>query len=177
MSKAVCVRARQRSLRSGSSSPDVLQVEPAVKRAPLNDRKKRKFGDIDSAVQSEAAAAETTGAAPKATLHEAHPAPAASAAAPSKPSTVRVSSKVSARASKKARKLNDGPKPAANPKQRLVRTVAVGNLDSKTKQEAVTLAQAAGKVRWLLDTHAQKMPVADSLSGYRLTSALLLASG
>lgn len=130
----------------------MLQVEPAVKRAPLNDRKKRKFGETDSVVQSGAAAAEVTGAAPKASSKEAASAPAASKTSTLKPPAEKVPPKVSARASKKARKLKDGPKPAANPKQRLVRTVAIGSLDSQTKQEAETLAQAAGKVCRLLDT-------------------------
>ena len=124
---------------------DLLQVEPAVKRAPLNDRKKRKLGDVDSSAQpgAEAANANDSGSMPvRAAASLASSAPTAVQPKPAAAKTP----KISARASKKARKQQEGIKPAANPKQRLVRTVALGNLQSETKEEALAMAQAAGKV-------------------------------
>lgn len=74
------------------------------------------------------------------------PASNAPSAAQSKPTAAKAPPKVSARASKKARKQREGTKPAANPKQRLVRTVALGNWQSGSTEEALAMAHAAGKV-------------------------------
>ncbi|KAL3151924.1 hypothetical protein ABBQ32_001053 [Trebouxia sp. C0010 RCD-2024] len=121
-----------------------LKVEAAVKRAPLNDRKKRKLGDTDN---SGAVSAKPTDSGSKGA-----PQPASAATAVHvKQAAAKKPPKVSARASKKARKQQDGTKPAANPKQRLVRTVALGNLQSGTKEEALTMAHAAGKVESIED--------------------------
>lgn len=126
----------------------LLQVEPAVKRAPLSDRKKRKLGELDSSVQPEAvtaaAHASDSGSQPEPAV--ASPAANAPSAVQSKPTAAKAPPKVSARASKKARKQREGTKPAANPKQRLVRTVALGNLQSGSKEKALAMAHAAGKV-------------------------------
>lgn len=105
------------------------------------DRKKRKLGDTDSSVQSAAPAA--TPADPD---QKAGAATVLVKANTAQPKAEPSPPKVSARASKKARKQKAGTRPAANPKQRLVRTVALGNLQPETKDEAVAMAQAAGKV-------------------------------
>ena len=130
------------------STHDLLQVEPAVKRAPLNDRKKRKLGEVDSSVQPEAvtAAANATDSVSNPEPAIASPVSNAPSAIQSKPTAAKAPPTVSARASKKARKQREGTKPAANPKQRLVRTAALGNLQSGSKEEALAMAHAAGKV-------------------------------
>lgn len=132
---------------SCNSTHDLLQVEPAVKRAPLNDRKKRKLGEVDSSVpEAVTAAANANDSASQPEAAIASPASNVPSAVQSKPTAAQAPPKVSARASKKARKQREGTKPAANPKQRLVRTVALGNLQSGSKEEALAMAHAAGKV-------------------------------
>ncbi len=114
------------------------------------DRKKRKLGEIDSSAQPASAAANDKSdgqdkpeadtqplSAPKVQQQE----PKAQQQEPSVKGP-----KLSVRASKKARKQKEGIKTATNPKQQLVRTVALGNLASGTKAQAVAMAQAAGKV-------------------------------
>ena len=138
---------------SCSSFLDLPQVEPAVKRAPLNDRKKRKLGDLDSSAQPGAEAANANDSGTKPVTEAASLASSAPTAVQSKPASAKSPPQVSARASKKARKQREGIKPAANPKQRLVRTVALGNLQPGTKEEALAMAQAAGKVCMQLIHH------------------------
>lgn len=154
---------------SGNRTGSLLQVEPAVKRAPLNDRKKRKLGDVDN---SGAVAAKAKDSGSEA-VSEASSAPTA---LHSKPAAAAGPPKVSARASKKARQQKGGTKPASNPKQRLVRTVALGNLQSGTKEEALAMAQAAGKVHMQLTHPDRPQYTGDAMQGniYRLTCALLL---
>ncbi|KAL0026427.1 hypothetical protein WJX79_009181 [Trebouxia sp. C0005] len=121
-----------------------IKVEPAVKRAPLVERKKRKLGDRDGSAQPGTVA---------------KPATDETAAESQQPSAAKVQRteaaskppKLSARASKKARKQKEGSKSAANPKQQLVRTVALGNLKPDTKAQAIALAQAAGTVKSIAD--------------------------
>lgn len=107
------------------------------------DRKKRKLGELDSTAQPVDAAAKAEGHRRRAAGKEAE-----QDAAPStqQQEPIAKPAKLSARASKKARKQKEGNKPAANPKQQLVRTVAVGSLQADTKQQAIAMAQAAGKV-------------------------------
>ncbi|KAL0051511.1 hypothetical protein WJX82_008930 [Trebouxia sp. C0006] len=123
-----------------------IKVEPAVKRAPLVERKKRKLGDLDGSAQPSTVtkpATDETAAVAK-TQQPAAAKVQQTETAPKPP-------KLSARASKKARKQKEGSKPAANPKQQLVRTVALGNLQPDAKAQAIALAQAAGKVESVAD--------------------------
>ena len=101
---------------------------------------------MDSSAQSGAEAANANDTGSKPVPAAALLASNAPNAVQSKPAAAKAPLKVSARASKKARKQREGTKPAANPKQRLVRTVALGNLQPGTKEEAMAMAQAAGKV-------------------------------
>lgn len=146
MQEPVCASQPLPQGNSCSNALDLLQVEPAVKRAPLNDRKKRKLGDVDSSVQpgAEAANANDSGSQPVPAV--ASLASIAPTAVQLKPAVAKTPPKATARASKKARKQREGIKSAANPKQRLVRTVALGNLQPGSKEEALAMAQAAGKV-------------------------------
>ncbi|DBA82043.1 TPA: hypothetical protein ACH3X1_007738 [Trebouxia sp. C0004] len=121
-----------------------IKVEPAVKRAPLVERKKRKLGDLDGSAQPSTVAKLATDETAAETQKPAA-AKAQRTEAASKPP------KLSVRASKKARKQKEGSKSAANPKHQLVRTVALGNLQPDTKAQAIALAQAAGKVESIAD--------------------------
>ena len=119
-----------------------MQVEPAVKRASLEDRKKRKLGQIDEA----APAIDITAAKANPTTQQAPVTAVAQTAAPRAQQITTQGSKTSVKAAKKARNKKDVSKTAANPKQQLLRTVALGNLQADCKAEAVELAKAAGKV-------------------------------
>lgn len=103
------------------------------------ERKKRKLGDLDGSAQPSTVGKPATDETAAETQKPA-------AAKAQRTEAASKSSKLSARASKKARKQKEGSKSAANPKQQLVRTVALGNLQPDTKAQAIALAQAAGKV-------------------------------
>ncbi len=103
------------------------------------ERKKRKLGDLDGSAQPSTVGKPATDETAAETQKPA-------AAKAQRTEAASKSSKLSARASKKARKQKKGSKSAANPKQQLVRTVALGNLQPDTKAQAIALVQAAGKV-------------------------------
>ena len=105
------------------------------------ERKKRKLGDLDGSAQPSTVTKPATDET-AAVAETQQPA----AAKVQQTKTAPKPPKLSARASKKARKQKEGSKPAANPKQQLVRTVALGNLQPDAKAQAIALAQAAGKV-------------------------------
>ena len=115
-------------------------MEPAVKRPPLVERKKRKLAEVDSPAPVRANVATDASHSTQQTTTAVNVTAAAT--------TKKLSSRLpNAKAKvKKARKTKVGSKPAENPKQLLLRTVALGNLQTDSKAEAVTLAQAAGKV-------------------------------
>ena len=110
-----------------------------MKRAPLVDRKKRKLGEVHSSGQPDSTAAGDSGA-------KVNTEAAKQLAAPKVPKLNASAPKTSARALKKARKNKEGEKPAPNPKQQLVSTVALGGLNTANKAKAIAMAQAAGKV-------------------------------
>lgn len=107
------------------------------------ERKKRKLGDLDGSAQPSTVAKPATDETAAETQQPA-------AAKVQRTEAASKAPKLSARASKKARKQKEGSKSAANPKQQLVRTVALGNLQPDTKAQAIALAQAAGKVHKLV---------------------------
>ena len=105
----------------------LLQVEPAVKRAPLEERKKRKRDDAEGS---------TPAAAPEGGAQIAAPEGGAQAAAPA-------AATPPAQRPKRVRTRLPG---AAAAKQQLLRTVAVGGLDASSTAAAIAMARAAGKV-------------------------------
>ena len=137
--------------RNETQGAELLQVEPAVKRAPLNDRKKRKLGETDSSVHLEDPATTSTDAGPKAASQATAPASVLPVRFKAQAPAVSVPSKATAGVTKKARKQKLASKVVVvNPKQRLVRTIALGNVDPQNKEEVLALAQAAGKVSMML---------------------------
>ena len=106
------------------------------------DRKKRKFGQIGDA----GAASDTSAAKPTPTVLQASVEAADQSTAAKAKEISNKSPKPSVKAKKKARNGTDVSKTAANPKQQLLRTVALGNLQAEYKAEAVAMARAAGKV-------------------------------
>lgn len=102
----------------------------------MEQRKKRKLGEVDAAP----APADPQTKAPGA---DAEPAPAAlqkgKVAGPK-------AAKANNRALKKARKEKKVAGTMTNPKQQLVRTVALGNLSADTRARAIEMARAAGEV-------------------------------
>ena len=105
----------------------LLQVEPAVKRAPLEERKKRKRDDAEGSTQ----AAAPEGGAQAAAFEGGAQAAAPVAATPPAQRPQRVRTRLPG---------------AAAAKQQLLRTVAVGGLDASSMAAAVAIARAAGKV-------------------------------
>ena len=113
----------------------IAQVEHAIKRAPLADRKrKRTDGAVDSTGTESAQLA---------------PVSAPSADGLGKPSEAGSSKR---RLQGSARHVPTQPKRTGGDKHRLACTVALGNLSAVTKDAALAAAQAAGKVptheRW-----------------------------
>ncbi len=104
-----------------------MQVEPAVKRAPLEERKKRKRDDAEGSTQ--AAAPEGGAQVPAPEAHAQAAAPAAATPPAQRPQRVRT-------------RLPG----AAAAKQQLLRTVALGGLDASSMAAAIAMARAAGKV-------------------------------
>ena len=107
------------------------------------DRKKRKLGELDASAQPVSTSTKPESEDTAAVKANTQKPPTARVLQPEPASTAP---KLSARASKKARKQKEGNKPVGNPKHQLVRTVALGNLQPDTKAAAISLAEAAGKV-------------------------------
>ena len=114
-------------------SEALLQVEPAVKRAPLEERKKRKRDDAEGSTQAAAPEGSAQTAAPEREARAAAPA----AATPPAQRPQRVRTRVPG---------------AAAAKQQLLRTVAVGGLDASSMAAAIAMARAAGKVSLLVSS-------------------------
>lgn len=120
---------------SHGASFALLQVEGAVKRAPLEERKKRKQEVAAAPAQPAPAAAAAAGAEP-----EAQP-PAAKKPRPTRPAAA-------------------APRDvAAEGKHKWMRAVAVGGLTAEAVDAAVQMARAAGQVGLACKSTAQECPL------------------
>ena len=134
----------------------VMQVEHAIKRAPLADRKrKRTDGPVDAAPAEPAQHAQVS--PPAATVQKS----ATAFQPPKKPRTASID-----RAAAQSTR-------TGTDKHRLACTVALGNLSSATKDAAIMAARAAGKVH-TVQREGQRRKRSSCFDPHRTRAGLLL---
>ena len=122
-----------------------LQVELAIKRAPLEERKKKRKGEAEEAAPGAAAAADADANAEDG--NAAHAAPKQLAAKQAQPRPAPAPA--AAPAASRPRAAADAA--ATAEKHKLLRAVAVGNLTPPAIGQAVALARKAGAVEEVMN--------------------------